>query len=145
MSATLRVRGGKRLRRTLRKAGVDLKRLKAANKAAAEIAKSAAVAATPVGGPYKKAGRGRPRTGGRLKATVRSFASQRSGQIRAGNASRVPYAAPVHWGWPRTKGVQGSGIRPNPWMSTAAKATEPAWLKEYERHVDAIIDSVKGA
>lgn len=141
MATTVRVRGAKRLRRELRRAGVDLKQLRAANRAAAEIAKGTAVALAPVGGPYPRTGRGRPRTGGRLKASLRTYASNRSGQVRAGGG-RIPYAGPVHWGWPRTPGVQGSGIRPNPWVSRAAKVTEPVWLKEYEKHVDRIIDSI---
>lgn len=139
----VKVRGAKQLRRTLKQAGVDVKQLKAINREAAQIAATAAVGMAPVGGPYKKAGRGRPRQGGRLKKSIRPFATQRAGVIRAGGA-RLPYANPVHWGWPRTKGRQGSGIRANPWMSRAAESSEPEWTRAYERHVLDTINKVKG-
>lgn len=135
---TVKVRGAKQLRRTLKKAGVDVKQLKAINLEAAQIAAAAAVARAPVGGPYKKTGRGRPRVPGRLKASVRPHATQRAGVIRAGFAARVPYAGPIHWGWP------ARNIRAQPFAAEAAKATEPQWTKAYERKVRQTINSVKG-
>ncbi|WP_282939120.1 hypothetical protein [Corynebacterium auriscanis] len=142
--AYLRVQGAKRLRRTLKQAGVDVKQLKAVNKEAADIVVPVAIGTAPVGGPYRSRGRGRARKPGRLKNSIRSFATQRAGVVRAGSAARVPYAGPVHWGWPKQPGRQGSGIRANPWISVAAKATEPAWTKAYERKVREVINSVKG-
>lgn len=137
-TSTVQVRGAKQLRRTLKKAGVDVKQLKAINLEAAQIAAAAAVARAPIGGPYQRRGRGRPRAPGRLKASVRPFATQRAGVIRAGSAARVPYAGPIHWGWPRR------GIRAQPFAADAAKATEPVWTKAYERKVKETINSVKG-
>lgn len=142
--AYLKVEGAKRLRRTLKKAGVDAKQLKAINKEAADIVVPVAIINAPIGGPYRSRGRGRARKPGRLKSSIRSFATQRAGVVRAGSASRIPYAGPVHWGWPKQPGQQGSGIRANTWMADAAKSTEPVWTKAYERHVHDVINSVKG-
>lgn len=136
----VRVRGANRLRRTLKKAGVDVKDLKEVNRSAARIAATAAMATAPVGGPYKPTGkRGRPRKPGKLKASVRPFATQRAGVIKAGYTGRVPYAGVIHYGWP------ARNIRPQPWAADAAKATEPVWTKEYERKVHEVINSVHGA
>lgn len=137
--AVVKVRGAKQLRRTLKKAGVSVKDLKAINLEAAQIAAAAAVARAPVGGPYRRRGRGRPRAPGRLKASVRPYATQRAGVIRAGSKSRVPYAGPIHWGWPARR------IKAQPFAADAAKDTEPIWTKAYERKVMKTINSVKGA
>ena len=141
--ARVRVQGARRLRATLRKAGVDVKQLKSINLEAARIVSAAAIGTAPVGGPYKSRGRGRPRKPGRLKASIRPGATTRAGVVKAGG-SRLPYAGPVHWGWPKQPGRQGSGIRANPWISNAAQYTEPTWLRAYEAKVREVINSVKG-
>lgn len=135
----IKVKGANRLRRTLKKAGVDVKQLKAVNRAAAEIAARAAQAKAPVGGPYPPSGkRGRPRKPGKLKASVRAAATQKAGVIKGGFTGRVPYAGVIHYGWP------ARGIRAQPFAADAAKETEPIWTKEYERKVQEVINSVKG-
>lgn len=136
--AGVRVRGAKRLRRTLKKAGVDLKQMRQVNLEAAKVVEPVAVAGAPVGGPYRRPGRGRPRAGGRLKRSVRASATQRAGVIKVGGYG-VKYAGPIHWGWP------AKHIRPQTFAADAAKATEPVWVKQYERHVYDVINSVKGA
>lgn len=138
--AYVRVEGGARLRRTLKKAGVDMKVLRDINKRAATTVSAASAAAAPVGGPYKTSGRGRPKSGGRLKASVRPGATTKAGIIRAGTGAsgRVPYAGPIHWGWPRRH------IRPQPFMTLAAQATEPVWVADYNRHMRQVIQQVKG-
>lgn len=122
--ATIEVFGDRRFVATMRAAGVDVKQLKDAHRAAASIAAGAAATAAP------------KRTG-RLAGTVRVGATQRAGIVRAGRKS-VPYANPIHWGWP------ARGIKANPWMSRAAQASEPAWLRVYMDHVEDIIDRVEG-
>lgn len=138
--AYVRVEGGARLRRTLKKAGVDMKVLRAINKRAATTVSTASTASAPVGGPYRNTGRGRPKSGGRLKATVRPGATTKAGIIRAGTgaAGRVPYANPIHWGW------AARNIKPQPWMTLAAQATEPVWVADYNRHMRQVIKQVKG-
>lgn len=131
------VQGGARLRSTMRKAGVDVKQLTAINKQAAATVTTAARATAPVGKPSRKRGRGRPKSGGALKASIRAGATTKAGVIRAGGA-RVPYANVQHWGWPKRN------ISPQYFISDAAIRTEPVWVKEYEKHMNAVIKQVKG-
>lgn len=131
------VQGGARLRATMKKAGLDVKELTAINKQAASTVTAAARATAPVGKPSRKRGRGRPKSGGALKASIRAGATTKAGVIRAGGA-RVPYANVQHWGWP------ARNIRPQYFISDAAIRTEPVWVKEYEKHMNQVIKKVKG-
>lgn len=131
------VQGGARLRSTMKKAGLDVKELTSINKQAASTVTAAARATAPVGKPSRKRGRGRPKSGGALKASIRAGATTKAGVIRAGS-SRVPYANVQHWGWP------ARNIRPQYFISDAAIRTEPVWVKEYEKHMNAVIKKVKG-
>ena len=123
------VQGAKQLIKTLRQAGIDLDDLKPVHADAAAVVEAAA---------SPKA----PRRSGRMVATIRTAATKRSGVIRAGNnrksATGVPYAAPIHWGWLKR------GIKPNPWLTRAAKDSEPQWLGKYEAFVDKVLNKVKG-
>ena len=117
--------GAKKLRATLRKAGADMKDLTAVHR---EVGAIVAGAATPT----------TPRRTGRLASTVRAGATQTAAITRAGYA-RVPYAPPIHWGWPRR------GIQARPWLSLAAQSTEPTWFARYEAGIAASRDKIKGA
>lgn len=123
--AGIRVEGAASLRRTLRRAGEDLQDLKEAHAAAGAIAGGRARDTAPRG------------PSGRLAASVRWSGAAASATIRAGSAG-VPYALPIHWGWPRR------GIPAQPFISTAAQATEPAWTAVYEAAVERILGRVKG-
>lgn len=131
------VTGANRLKRTMREAGVEIGELKKANKAAAETVAGAAKARAPIGKPARKGGRGRRASGGRLMKSVRAGATQKAGVIKAGSA-RVPYANPIHWGWPKRN------IKQNAFMSDAAVATEGIWVRNFERHMNDVIKEVKG-
>lgn len=87
-SVRIEVENLRELQRGLRKIDKGLgSELRKVNKRAAEpIADEAA----------KRAPKGPT---GRLAKSVGVKASQRSAAIKAGSASRVPYAGPVHWGW----------------------------------------------
>lgn len=120
----LQVRGARELRAALRRAGQDMADLKDTHRQVAGIV----------------VGRGRttaPRRTGRLGANVRAGATQTAAIARAGGA-RVPYAQPIHWGWHRR------GIKPQPWLSHAAQATEPEWFGIYAAAIDRILDRIKG-
>lgn len=127
--AGLKLEGGRNLRRTMRQAGSDLQDLKDANAAAAAI----------VAGRAKSWA---PKVSGRLAGTVRSSGTKTAGIARAGNnrrsASGVPYAAPIHWGWP------SRNIKANPFLSYSAQATEPTWLRLFEKRVNDALAKVKG-
>lgn len=124
---TVRVIGGAQLRRTLRRAGQDLTDLKAANaKAAAFVAALA------------KASPSAPRRTGRLVGSVRGNRAAGRARIMAGGAA-VPYAGPIHWGWP------SRNIEAQPFIAAAAEESQPQWLGIYQSEVDDIVDRVKGA
>jgi plasmid stabilization system protein ParE len=121
----IRVVGGRRLRSTLRSAEGDLEDLKAANAAAAAIVAAYATATAP-------------RRTGRLAGTIRGNRAAGRARVSAGYAS-VPYAGPIHWGWP------ARNIPAQPWISRAAQTTEPRWLPAYQRDIERVLTHVKGA
>lgn len=122
----MRVRGGRELRRTLKAAGVDLKDLRAVNLDVARVVAPVARINAPV------------RTG-RLAGSIRTGATQRGAFVRAGRKGTVPYAGPIHFGWPKRH------IRARPFITEAAESTEPAWTQLYIHHMNVVIDGVKGA
>jgi len=74
---------------------------------------------------------------GRLKNTVRSAGTVRDAIGRVGKAS-VPYAAPIHWGWP------SRGIPRRPFLVDAAETVERDITERYERAVADMLDKVIG-
>lgn len=123
-AGTVRVDGVKNLRRTMKKAGDDLADLKEAHRESADIAATGARPLVPV-------------RSGALAASLRSTGTKTAGIIRSGGA-RVPYAGPIHWGWP------SRGIAPQPFMATGAEETEPQWLPVYLSAVDRALAKIKG-
>lgn len=68
-----------------------------------------------------------PKRTGRLARSLRVQATTRGVSIR----SRVPYANPIHWGWPRHH------IKPNPFIQRGAEARA-------ERILDALAEEMDG-
>lgn len=92
--------GLKELQRDLRKLGDDAKKeMKPAHLKAAELVIMGAKRYVPF------------RTGALLNS-LKPFARQTAGVVRAGNAS-VPYAGPIHFGWPTRH------IKPQPFLYSA--------------------------
>lgn len=118
----LEVRGARKLRRTLKRAGRDVTELRGVHSGVAGVV---AGAASP------------PRRSGTLAGTVRAAGTTTAAIVRAGFA-RVPYAGPIHWGWP------ARNIAAQPFLSDAATSSEGIWIKLYEREVDRIINQVEG-
>ena len=116
------VLGARQLRATLRRAGQDMSDLKRVH---AEVGRIVVAAASA------------PSRTGTLAASIRSGAAATSATVRAGGA-RVPYAGPIHWGWP------ARGITAQPFLSDAAQRTEPRWTEVYLTEVNRIIDRVQG-
>jgi hypothetical protein len=108
----------------MRKAGQDLGQLRDAHAAAAAVAGERAKGTAP-------------RVSGKLAGNVRWSGTTTAATLRVGGVA-VPYANPIHWGWPRR------GISPQPWLSEAAQDTEPTWAAIYERAVEKILANVKG-
>ncbi|PZE84157.1 HK97 gp10 family phage protein [Curtobacterium sp. MCBD17_032] len=121
----VQVDGARQLRASLRRAGDDLTDLKAAHKHAAQIAANASADLAP-------------RRTGRLQQTIRASGTKTAGIIRAGTA-RVPYAAPIHWGWSRRH------ITAQPFLSDGARDSEGRWLPVYTDYVQHTLDSIQGA
>lgn len=124
-SDLIKVEGIKQLRSSMRKAGMDLSQLKSAHAEAGSIAASAARARAPIGPT------------GKLSASIRSSGTNTAAIVRAGKKA-VPYAGPIHWGWP------SRGIAANTFMSDGATATENQWMPIFERAVEDAIKQVKG-
>jgi hypothetical protein len=123
--ALVQVDGVRELRASLKRAGDDLGDMKDAN---------AAVAGMVAGRASSLA----PRVSGRLAASVRGNRAAASAVVKVGTAS-LPYAGPVHWGWPARH------IAANPFAVNAAHDTEPAWTATYLDAIDRIIGKVRGA
>lgn len=122
---TYQVEGARELRRSLRQAGDDLGDLKDAHREAAEIAANASAALAP-------------ERSGRLKHTIRAAGTKTAGILRAGKKS-VPYAGPIHWGWPNRN------IPADPFMATGAKNSEGEWVRVFEDHLEEITTKIQGA
>lgn len=120
----VRIEGLDELARSMRKAGVDIDELKDAHWRAASIvaARAAQIA---------------PQRTGKLAGSIRAARQVKRARVMAGRTS-VPYAAPIHWGWP------AHNISANPYMSNAAQQTEPEWTAAYLADVQAALDKVKG-
>jgi hypothetical protein len=122
---TVKVDGAKELRRTLKKAGADLSDFAAANAEAGRI-----VVGDAPNWIHSRSGD--------LAGSLRAGSGKTAAVVRAGY-KKIPYAGVVEWGWP------ARNIRPHPFLTTAAKATEPTWTEAYMTRLDAIVGKIKGA
>ena len=119
------VDGVKELSRSLRKTGHDLEDLKDANEKVSRVVADRARVIVP-------------RASGALRASIRPSRKARQVTVRAGRA-KVPYAAVIHWGWPRRR------IPRRPYLTDAAAQTRRQWLGEYRRAVQRELRKVEGA
>lgn len=126
--AGVKVTGVSQLRRTLKQAGVEMTDFTAVNKQVANIVLPVARQTAPVGPPIH----------GHIATTIRAGATRSQAIIRAGTAA-LPYAAVIHWGWFRHH------IKPDPWITLAARQTEPEWSEVYFEGLTKIIGKVQGA
>jgi hypothetical protein len=122
---TIHVSGLKAAVRDLSKLDADARvEIKTLNLAAAEaIARDAAVRA--------------PRRLGLLADSIKSKATAFSASVTAGGPL-VPYAAPIHWGWPRRN------IAPQPFMYEALDARRDEVVAAYEKGMQKLADKVQG-
>lgn len=70
-----------------------------------------------------------PHRSGRLAASGRAARLAAGVRVLFGRVS-VPYAGPIHWGWP------ARNIKAQPFAVDAAHATEPEWLHDYAAALD---------
>lgn len=118
------VKGAKELRKQLKSAGDDLKDLKATHKKIAQIVEFDALQLAPVV------------TGG-LVGSIRASGTQTSAIVRAGRSS-VPYAGPIHWGWP------ARNIEAQPFLVDAQSEKYEDWMHEYTQLVDRALNKISG-
>jgi hypothetical protein len=145
----VRVIGHKEFIKLLRALGDDA--VDDIKKAHAETAKMVADTAKPLA-PTSAGGRsdisgtpyffgGPNRSPGQLRGTIRSTGQQRGGFVRAGK-KLVPWAGPVHFGWPsrpnRAKGWMGGPIRPNPFLYDALDKRREEVADTFARYIDDI-------
>ena len=121
----IRIAGLDELARSMKRAGQDIDELKDAHWRASEIVARAASSLAP-------------RRSGKLAGSIRSTRQVKRARVQAGRAS-VPYAAPIHWGWP------ARNIDASMFVTRAAQQTEAEWTKAYLDDVQAALDKVKGA
>ena len=122
---TVKVAGANKLRRELKRAGLDMEDLREAHDRAARMVAADSRATAP-------------RRTGALAGSLRGAGTKGRASVRAGYA-RIPYAGPIHWGWP------ARNIAAQPWILQTAERTEPAWYGIYLQAVQAILDGVEGA
>jgi hypothetical protein len=121
----VRVEGLAAFIRAMRQAEADLDDLKDATQRAGEIVLAAATSRAP-------------RRTGALAGSGRASRAARRAIVRFGSA-RVPYAGPIHWGWPRRH------IGAQPFALDAARATEPTWLAGFTRDIERLVTQVEGS
>lgn len=97
------------------------KAIRAANKDAADLVVPTARAEAP------------QRTG-RLARSIGARATQKSASIKAGSAQRVPYAGPIHFGWP------AHHIKPNPFLYRALEKRMGEVRERYIKQMDKIVE-----
>lgn len=119
------VEGLRTLRASLKAAGLSVDDLKDAH---AQVAQLVVRVAAP----------NAPRRTGALAASTRGSGTQGAAVVRAGK-SAVPYAGPIHWGWPSRH------IAANPWLWNAAVNSREQWTGTYLHALEAIIDKIEGA
>lgn len=124
-SGPIRVEGLKQLRKELKAAGVGYAELKGVGLQAATIVSQAA---KPIA----------PQVTGALAGSIRPAGQAKGAVVRAGSAA-VPYAGPIHFGWP------AHHIEPHPFLYEAADARVDEVRDLYQQRVQDISDTVKGA
>ena len=121
----IKVQGLRELQADMRKlASKDLmNEVRAAHKKASdEVARASAAEA--------------PEQSGKLAKSIKGRASNRAARVKAGTASRTPYAGPIHFGW------SNRNIEPNEYLYRGIENALPKVQEEYEKEIQAIADKV---
>ena len=118
----VRVEGAAEFRRAMKRMGADLSDLTAINKAAAQKVAETARDKVPV-------------LSGALESSIKAGATRTRGSVRAGSRS-VPYAGPIHFGWP------ARNISPQPFIYEALDERKRDVIDAYEQHIEALVEKV---
>jgi HK97 gp10 family phage protein len=133
--ALIRAGGTSALAMSLRRmADVELsKKLREANKAAAEKIVAPAKKRAPVGSPVGRSARYAP---GRLRDSIKADSTRRYARIKAGSPGRVPYARYVHAGGFAPNAKRRS--RPQPFIRKAIHDAWPEMVKQYIKGMNSL-------
>lgn len=126
----IEIEGGRELRSSMRRAGIDMQNMRDAHAVVARVAE---------GGIRAKA----PKVTGGMASTIRSSGTVTNAVVRAGFKSR-PYAGPNNWGWPAAAGGIRGSFGGEHWMYAGARATENQWVAVYADEVQKISNQIKG-
>lgn len=119
--AKIQIAGLKETQKALRDMGDDLRdEMKSTHKAAAEVIVEGSKRYVPV-------------RSGQLAASIRAIATRTSGKVRAGSAA-VPYAGPIHFGWPARR------IKPQPFIYDAMDVRRQEVYDIYAKRIYGLID-----
>lgn len=120
MTDTIKIEGLREVTRAMTRFDVGSKvAIKATHLEAAQVVAGEAKRLVPV-------------RSGRLRDSIRGAGQQSGAVVRAGK-SAVPYAGPIHFGWPK------HNIEPNPFLYDAVDARRGEVLAAYEKNMDALI------
>lgn len=118
----VQVTGAKEFRAALKRMNGDLRDMQRTNKAATQ--------------PVAETARDLvPRITGTLQGTIRATATQTKGMVLAGSRA-VPYAGPIHFGWPRRN------ISPQPFIYDAADKRRDDVVAIYNGRVEELVRRV---
>jgi len=101
----------------------DLKDLREIHLAAARIVEEVARENAPV-------------RSGRLRRTIKAGATRTRGTVSAGRNGSVPYAGPIHFGWP------ARNIESQPFIFDALDARKDQVVRQYEERVGQLVERV---
>jgi len=118
----IQVTGAKELRSALKRMGADLSDLRAINLSAAKVVAADAKARAP-------------RRSGALANSIRPLATRTTGSVAAGR-TMVPYAGPIHFGWP------ARNIEPQPFLYEALDNRSGEVVQKYEDEVARLVTRV---
>lgn len=117
----LEIDGLREVLRDIRRLGDDARDdMKDTHRKAGEIVASVARGIAPV------------RTG-RLASTIISAPTQRQGRVRVGRGQSIPYAGPIHFGWPARR------IAPQPFVYDALDQRADEVRRVYENRIGELI------
>jgi hypothetical protein len=119
----IKVEGARELKKALKDVENGIADLKAVHADAAAIVEVKATSLVP-------------RRSGTLGDSIRSSGNKSGGVVRAGRA-RVPYAGPIHFGWP------ARNIAPQPFLYDALDDRRSEVIDVYEKRVGDLIKKNK--
>lgn len=121
----LEIEGLKEIQRALKGLAEDSREdMKETHRKAGEIVAAAAKPLAPV-------------LTGRLSATIVSSPTKYQGRVRIGRGASVPYAGPIHFGWPARR------VAPQPFIYEALDGRREEVKQQYEQRINELIERHK--